>query len=55
LYALLNIIKVIRSRRVKWVGNVACMREIRNKYILVGKPEDLGIKGCIIMVLMGIG
>jgi hypothetical protein len=29
-----------KSRRVRWVGNVACMGEMRNTYnILVGKPK----------------
>jgi hypothetical protein len=30
----------IKSRRMKWVGHVARMREMRNAYsILAGKPE----------------
>jgi hypothetical protein len=34
------IIRVIKSRRVKWVGDVALFGEMRNAYrILVGKPE----------------
>jgi hypothetical protein len=32
-------IKVIKSRRIRWVGHVARMEEMRNTYILVGKPE----------------
>jgi hypothetical protein len=40
LYSSPNIIRVIKSRRMRWVGHVARMREIRNSYkILVGKPE----------------
>jgi hypothetical protein len=40
LHASPNIIMVIKSRRMKWTGHVACMEEIRNAYtILVGKPE----------------
>jgi hypothetical protein len=36
----LNIIRVIKVRRRKWVGHVACMGEKKNAYrILVGKPE----------------
>jgi hypothetical protein len=35
-----NIIRVIKSRRVKWAGHVACMGEGRGAYrILVGRPE----------------
>jgi len=31
---------VINSRRVSWIGHVACMEETRNAYkILVRKPE----------------
>jgi hypothetical protein len=40
LYASSNIIRVIKPRRMKWVGYVACMEEIRNAYnIFVGKHE----------------
>jgi hypothetical protein len=36
-----DIIKVIKSRKVKWVEHVACMGEMRSAYnILVGKPEE---------------
>jgi hypothetical protein len=35
-----DIIRTIKSRRIRWVGQVACMGETRNEYsILVGKPE----------------
>jgi hypothetical protein len=35
-----QIIKVIKSRRIRWVGYVACMGEKRDVYkILVGKSE----------------
>jgi hypothetical protein len=35
-----EIVRVIKSRRMRWAGNVACMGEMRNAYnILVGKPE----------------
>jgi hypothetical protein len=34
------IIRMIKSRRMKWAGHVASMGEKRNAYrILVGKPE----------------
>jgi hypothetical protein len=40
LYSSPNIIKVIKTRRVKWGGHVACMGHIRNSYkIIVGKHE----------------
>jgi hypothetical protein len=40
LYASQNIIKVIKSRRLGWVGHIARMGEMRNAYkILVGKSE----------------
>jgi hypothetical protein len=35
-----NITIAIKSRRMRWAGNVAHMGKIRNAYkILVGKPE----------------
>jgi hypothetical protein len=40
LYASPSIVRVIKARRVRWVGHVACMGEVRGAYnILVGKPE----------------
>jgi hypothetical protein len=40
LYASQNIIRVIRSRSMRWTGHIARMNKIRNVYnILVGKPE----------------
>jgi hypothetical protein len=40
LYTTLNIIRVIKSRRMRWVVHVARMRDMRNAYsILIGKPE----------------
>jgi hypothetical protein len=40
LYLSLNIIRMIKSSRMRWVGHVACMGENRNPYkIVVGKPE----------------
>jgi hypothetical protein len=39
LYSSPNIIRMIKSRRMRWEGNVAWMWEARNAYrILVGKP-----------------
>jgi hypothetical protein len=40
LYSSPSIIRVIKSRRMRWVGHVARMGEKRNAYrLLVGKPE----------------
>ena len=40
LYSSPNIIRVIKSRRMRWAGHVARMGERRGVYrILVGKPE----------------
>jgi hypothetical protein len=40
LYSSPNIIRMSKSRRMRWAGHVARMWETRNAYrILVGKPE----------------
>jgi hypothetical protein len=40
LYASPHVIRVIKSRRMRWVGHIAHMGEMRNVYkILVRKPE----------------
>jgi hypothetical protein len=40
LYSSPSIIRIMKSRRIKWVGHVARMGEKRNAYrLLVGKPE----------------
>jgi hypothetical protein len=40
LYSSLNIVRVIKSRRMGWVGHVARMGEGRGVYrVLVGRPE----------------
>jgi hypothetical protein len=40
LYSSPNIIRMIKSRRMRWAGHVIRMGETRNAYrILVGKPE----------------
>jgi hypothetical protein len=40
LYSSPSIVRVIKSRRMKWAGHVASMREVRGEYnILVGRPE----------------
>jgi hypothetical protein len=39
-YSSPNIIRMIKSERMRWAGHVARLREKRNAYgILVGKPE----------------
>jgi hypothetical protein len=40
LYSPPNIIRMIKSRRIRWAGHVARIGEKRNAYrILMGKPE----------------
>jgi hypothetical protein len=40
LYSLPNIVRVVKSRRMRWAGHVARMEEDRGVYrVLVGKPE----------------
>jgi len=40
LYSLPNIVRVTKSRRIRWAGHVAGMGERRGVYwVLVGKPE----------------
>jgi hypothetical protein len=40
LYSSPDIIRQIKSKRMRWAGHVACMGEGRNMYrVLVGKPE----------------
>ena len=40
LYSLPNIVRVVKSRRMRWAGHVACMGEGRGvQRVLVGKPE----------------
>ena len=41
LYSLPNIVWVVKSRRMRWAGHVARMRQGRGVYrVLVGKPEE---------------
>jgi hypothetical protein len=40
LFSSLNIVRVIKSRRMRWAGHVVCMGEGRGVYrVLVGRPE----------------
>ena len=46
LYRSQNIFRVIKSRRMRWAGHVACMGERRGVYsVLVGKPEGNRLLG----------
>jgi hypothetical protein len=46
LYSSPNIIRIIKSRSMKWAGHLARMGETRNAYrILVGMPEAKGTLG----------
>ena len=46
LYSLPNIVRVIKSRRMRWAGHVARMGEERGVYrVLVGKPEGRRLLG----------
>jgi hypothetical protein len=39
-FSLPNVIRIIKSRRMRLAGHLACMREKRNSCrVLVGKPE----------------
>jgi hypothetical protein len=43
MYSLLNIVRVVKSRRMRWVGHVAGMGEERGVHrVLVRKPEGKG-------------
>jgi hypothetical protein len=43
LYSFSNIIRQVRSRRMRWAGHVSCMGKERKVYkVLVGKPEGKG-------------
>jgi hypothetical protein len=46
LYSSPNIVKVIKSRRMRWTGHVASVGEGRGSYrILVGRPEGKKLLG----------
>jgi hypothetical protein len=56
LYSLLNIVRVVKSRRIRWEGHVARMGEGRGVHgVLVGRPEgkshweDRDVDGRIIL------
>jgi hypothetical protein len=35
-----NIIKVIKSSRIRWVRHVACMEEMRNSYKILARESE---------------
>jgi hypothetical protein len=46
LYSSLNVVRVIKSRRMRWAGHVARMGERRGVYrVLVGRPERKRLLG----------
>ena len=46
LYSLSNIVRVVKSRRMRWAGHVARMGEGRGVHrVLVGKPEGKRLLG----------
>jgi hypothetical protein len=51
LYVSSDIIRVIKSNRMKWSGHVARMEEMRNPYKILSEnledPEDLRVNGRI--------
>jgi hypothetical protein len=47
LYTSLNIGRVVKSRRMRWVWYIGHMGEMRSIKILVGKPEGKVWTGCI--------
>jgi len=56
LYSSSNIVRVIKSRRMRWAGHVACTGEEKGVYrVLVGKRRerdhwgDLGVDGWVIL------
>jgi hypothetical protein len=58
LYCSPNVVRVIKSRRMRWVGHVARMGESRGVYrVLVGNPErpNRGWEDNIKMDLQGVG
>jgi hypothetical protein len=55
LYSSPNIIRVIKSRRMRWAGHVARRGEKRNPYrILVGKPDGKRPLGVWIILKWGL-
>jgi hypothetical protein len=57
LYSSTNIIKMIKSRRMRWAGHIARTGEKRNSLeVLVGKPKGkipLGKPSCRLEVYLG--
>jgi hypothetical protein len=48
LYSLPNIIRMIKSKMMRWAGHIACMEDKRNAYkILMGKLEGRPRRGWV--------
>ena len=44
------VVRVIKSKRLRWAGHVARMEEVRSAFkILTGKPTGLGVDGRTIL------
>jgi hypothetical protein len=42
LHCSLNIARMVKQRRMRWVEHVACVGEMRDEYnILIGRPEGI--------------
>jgi hypothetical protein len=58
LYSSPSIIRIIKSRRMRWASNVARMGEKRHAYrLLMGKPEGqrpLGSKDIAVWIILGL-
>jgi hypothetical protein len=54
LYSLPDIVRVVKSRRMRWAGHVARMGEERGVHrVLVGKPEGRSQLGIILRCIFG--
>jgi hypothetical protein len=39
IYSLLDRIRMIKSKRVRWLGHIACMEEMMHAYGILGRPS----------------
>jgi hypothetical protein len=54
------IVRIIKARRMKWAGSVACMGELKNSYRIwveslkrMYHSENLGIDGKVLLQYVG--